>query len=187
MKSTMNIVIRKELIDAGASRSEVNELALLASDIAKLKNDHSFVKPSHTRPRTTLRHKRFVFALSAVIASFLIVIVGIGLITQRSLPGNKLYSVKQRSEDAFSVVDPNFQKTIIMRRAQEVNELVAANASPNLILDTLDDYQSDVWTYNINDATVLNYCRSKLRMAALNASPEVKAAIYRTLGSFPIT
>ena len=73
----------------------------------------------------------------------------------------------------------------MMRRAQEVNELIAANASSNLILATLDDYQSDVWTYNINDATVLKYCRSKLRMAAPNASSEVRAAIYRTIGSFP--
>ena len=77
----MDIVIRKELIDAGASRSEVNELTLLASDLAKLKNDHSFVMPSQMRLRTMFRSRSFVFALSAITASFLIVVVGIGLIT----------------------------------------------------------------------------------------------------------
>ena len=55
MKSTIDIVIRKELIDAGASRSEDDELTLLANDLAKLKKNHSFVKPSRTRPRKTNR------------------------------------------------------------------------------------------------------------------------------------
>ena len=187
MKSTIDMVIRNELIEAGASRTEVNELALLASDLGKLKGDHSFVRPTHIRHRITFRHKNPVFAFTALTACLLIVVVGIGLLAQRSLPGGRLYSVKQQSEDAIAVVDPGFQKTVMMRRAQEVNDLVALHASPDLILATLDDYQSDVWTYKISDAQVLHYCRAKLQAAAPNATPEVKDAISRTIGSFPLT
>ena len=186
MNKVTHTVIRNELIEAGATRREATDLALLATNLAQLKSDCSF-KPSWLHSVVLLRRRRFTFAVSVLAAALLIVMVGVCLKAQSSLPGSKLHAVKQRSEDYVAWINPDFNKTIMMRRAQEVNDLVAAHASTNLILSTLNDYKSDVWTYNIHDAGVLQYCRNKLQTAAPNATPEVKDAISRTLGSLPIT
>lgn len=183
MKHVENIVIRNELLAAGASEDDALELSMLATIVAQLKNERSLKKPSWLQSMFMSRRRGLVYGLSAITAAIFIAVIGLSVAAQSSLPGGKLYSVKLWSETSIAIIDPGFKKTMMMRRAEEVKDLIATHASSSLIIATLDDYQSDVRTYKIMDQRVIEYCTNKLRSARPNASPDIKAAIDKAIGT----
>ena len=183
MKRVENIVIRNELLAAGASEYDALELSMLATIVAQLEKKQSLKQLSWLQFMFMFRKRSLAYGLSAITAAVFIAVVGFTVLAQSSLPGSKLYSVKIWSENSIAMVHPEFKKTMMMRRAQEVKDLIATHASSRLIIATLDDYHSDVRTYKIMDQRVIDYCSNKLRSATPNASPEIKAAIEKAIGT----
>jgi hypothetical protein len=100
------------------------------------------------------------------------------ILAQTVSPGSWLYPVQKLSDSVAMSVDPSYRGTVMMKRAQEVKQLIASHASSNLVLATLADYQAEAAAYKSVPANyaVYEYCKSNLRQAAANApSPEHQA------------
>ena len=78
----------------------------------------------------------------------------------------------------------------MMKRALQVNELVASHANPEKVLATLADYTEKASTYRSTpnaDYAAFEYCKTNLQQAASTASPAVRQAIANSLQSLSST
>jgi citrate lyase gamma subunit len=165
--------LHQELRTAGASADETRELMLVANKLRTLQA----AKP----PRHSLWVRFAPFAATA----FAFLLIGTSTVTfaQSSLPGDWLYPVKRLSENAAVAVDSNYRATLMMRRAEEVNQLVGKHASTQTILATLADYKVQAVTYKTKDYAAFSYCKSALQQAAAKATPHEQQMIASTLSS----
>jgi len=121
------------------------------------------------------------------VASIAGLAVGMALVmfSQTTLPGSILYPVQKLSDSMAVSVNPDYRGTVMMKRAQEVKQLIADHASSNLVLATLDDYKSEASAYTSVSANyaVFDYCKSSLQQAATIATNPERQAIDATLSS----
>ena len=71
----------------------------------------------------------------------------------------------------------------MMKRAQEVKQLIAEHANSSLVLATLADYQTKASAYKSVSANyaVFEYCKNNLQQAAAIAPSPERQAINKTL------
>lgn len=171
--------LRKELELAGATDSEIKELLPLASRLKQLKSSKAVPRRRH---RT-----RWQSLLPVGITSLTGLAMGMALVilSQSVLPGSLLYPVQKLSDNVSMSVDPAYRGTVMMKRAQQVKQLIAEHASSNLVLATLADYQTEATAYKSAPAnyTVFEYCKSNLQQAANMAPALERQAINKTLSS----
>jgi hypothetical protein len=169
-------MLRKELRLAGASKSERAGLVEVAGQLSRLNKRPS---PAAAEPWWRAR------LLPAGLASIAGLFIGAALIAyaQTSLPGSVSYPVKRLSEQAAVAFDPNYRATVMMRRSQEVRELVKQRASQHIVLATLADYRTEAAAYKTTNYAAFEYCRSNLAQAASIAPNNERSAITNTLSS----
>lgn len=175
--------LRKELKSVGASESELTELSAVAHKLERLK-DHNSSLIKTPSPKYQSKWSRL---LPTGLLSLGGLLVGMALVifSQTVLPGSVLYPVQKLSDKVSMSMDPNYRATIMMKRAQEVKQLIADHASSSLVLATLSDYQAEAATYKSVPAnySVFEYCKNNLQQAAAIAPSQERQAINKTLVS----
>jgi hypothetical protein len=176
--------LREELKLAGASDSEIKELLPLAANLKQLKNSKNSLSGSTSRRQYQSKWKIFlpigVTSITGLALGMILVIL-----SQTVLPGSLLYPVQKLSDNVSMSVDPDYRGTVMMKRAQEVKQLIAEHANSNLVLATLADYQTEASAYKSAPANyaVFEYCKSNLQQAANIAPSSERQAIVSTLNS----
>ncbi|HTB48697.1 MAG TPA: hypothetical protein VK712_01295 [Verrucomicrobiae bacterium] len=184
MKSQRSNNLSEELKLAGASDTEAHELVAVASSLKHLKDSRSSAAKS-------MRHGQLQSKLRAFIPIGLTSLGGLALgmavviFSQTVLPGSLLYPVQKLSDNVAMSANPDYRGTVMMKRAQEVKQLIAAHASPNLVLATLADYRREAAAYKSAPANyaVFEYCKTNLQQAAATAPSSERQAINKTVSS----
>lgn len=175
--------LRQELRSAGASHSEITELLPLASTLGQLKSS----KDSQSMASRTQHKSRWKVLVPIGLTSISSIAIGMALIifSQTVLPGSLLYPVQKLSDNVSMSVDSGYRGTVMMKRAQEVKQLIAEHASSKLVLATLADYQTEASAYKSAPANyaAFEYCKSNLQQAAIMAPSSERKAINNTLSS----
>ncbi|HVA11582.1 MAG TPA: hypothetical protein VNG32_05490, partial [Candidatus Dormibacteraeota bacterium] len=135
MKNHSTKNLRGELESAGATTSEIDELIAVASNINKLKSSKNLaVKPSIKR-RRQINWKGLV-PVGVTSLSGLALGMALVILSQTVLPGSLLYPVQKFSDTIAISLNTNYRGTVMMKRAQEVKQLIAKHANSNLVLAT---------------------------------------------------
>ena len=174
-------ILSKELDLAGAKRSEKGGLIEVANQLRTLNSPRSaYVNAKSSRPWWQ-RWPVAQLGLSALIGLSL----GASIVaySQTSLPGSWLYPAKRVSEKVAVVLDPSYRATLMMRRSQEVEELIGAHASKPVVLAILADYRTEAAAYKSPNYAAFEYCKNNLEQAAKAAPPPERSAIADALSS----
>ena len=186
MNGNMKLQLEKELLKAGAKPAEVNELLPIASSLVLLKNSDTLLSKESNRPNRWFGiAKPVTFVISGfVVGAFLIIL------SQAALPTSLLFPVQKFSDSVAVSVYPQYRANVMMKRAQQVNQLVAKHASTDHILATLADYTRVASAYkSMSHANyaAFEYCKTNLQQAEVSASPNVRQAISSSLQSLETT
>ena len=170
MKNQSHNNLTEELKLAGAADSEVNGLVSVASKLGRLKN----AKTSSWKTLVPVG----LTSLTGLALGMTLVIL-----SQTVLPGSLLYPVQKLSDNVAMGVNPEYRGTVMMKRAQEVKQLITDQANSNLVLATLADYQTEAAAYKSASANyaVFEYCKSNLQQAAAKAPNPERQAINKAL------
>lgn len=165
--------IQAELIAAGAAESEIGSLLKVVRKLNRLKHLNS--PPSHAVYRR----------VSVRLTAFAVLAIGILFITvtQNTLPGSWLYPIQTLSDNVAISLHPEYRSEVMMKRAQEVRQLVANRASLSLVLATLADYKAVAATYRAAPANYAAFenCKQSLQQAAAIAPAPERQAINNSL------
>ncbi|HEY4964191.1 MAG TPA: hypothetical protein VIH90_05840 [Candidatus Saccharimonadales bacterium] len=174
--------LHKELLAAGASEAEVTELLPIASKLSLLKN----INPVEAKDnvQTSLWHRLIkpVAFMTTGLALGMFVIV----LSQVASPTSFLYPVQKLSDSVAISIHPQYRANVMMKRAQQVNQLVASHADSKQVLATLADYTAEASAYKSTphaNYAAFEYCKTNLQQASSTASPEVRNAISTSLQS----
>jgi hypothetical protein len=169
--------LTKELTAAGASQAEVRQLVPIAANL-------SLLKASKPKRAFTFAQPLSFAAAGLVMGMFLVIV------SQAALPTSWLYPVQKLSDSVAIDVHSQYRATIMMKRAQQVNQLVANHASANEVLAALADYTNEASAYKTMphaSYSAFEYCKSNLQQASAAASPSVRQAISGSLDSLKTT
>jgi hypothetical protein len=178
MKSRFNARLSRELRSTGAGAAETEHLLAVAAGLGEL-------------PAAGPRHRLLPFgwriALPAGLAFVTVLLAG-GLLVaaaQTSLPGSRLYPVQKLADSAAEAIHPQYRGVVMMKRAQEVKQLVAARAGSGAVLAALNDYQAEAAAYKTSAAnySAFEYCKTNLQQAAALAPAPERRAITNALSS----
>lgn len=174
--------LRKELKQAGASDSEIRKLTPIALNLAKLKVSNSKVKSGRQQIyRWTKLFKPILLLSSGTILGIALVIF-----SQSVLPTSLLYPIQELSDSAAVTVHPEYRATVMMRRAQQVNQLVVEHAEPHIIMATLASYNSEAAAYKSTahaNYAAFEYCKTSLQQAAIKAPTTIRQSILSSIKS----
>ena len=167
--------LRGELKSAGASGREIDELVAVAGNLKQLKNSG---KPRQPRSRWATIIPAGITALSGLALGMALVVF-----SQTALPGSWLYPVQKLSDKVAIAARPQYRGTVMMRRAQQVQQLVAKRAGSPVVLATLADYQAEASAYKSTSTNyaMFEYCKTSLRQAASAAPNPERQAIDKAL------
>ena len=143
--------LEKELKIRGLSQTEAEELGQVAKSIGQIGR---FARSEEVKEQFLVKllgtKKQELFAwprLFAPAVAFVLILVVLGagsvVFAQKSLPGDFLYPVKRLSENVAVSLNPELEQEIVVRRSQEVKDLVEQKEDPGLVKDTLDDFSED--------------------------------------------
>jgi hypothetical protein len=177
MKSTPKSKLHEELKSAGASEQEINQLSEIADHLTALKDIHN----SSLQPRRTTWSRLIPIGLTSLTG----LAIGMALVifSQTVLPGSLLYPVQKLSDNIAMSVNSSYRGTVMMKRAQEVKQLIVNHASSGLVLATLSDYQTEASVYKSVSANyaAFEYCKSNLQQASDAAPKTERQAINNVL------
>ncbi len=186
MKNNDTNSLESQLTQAGASPSEARALAGLSVSLRKLQGTEPQLA-SINRSRSLFRHAPGRRVTTAISSLAVVGTVAIGLaiasIAQTTYPGQLLYPVKRLTENVAVIIQPNYRGVLMMRRAQEVKQLVALHNNPRLINATLQSYKQDVAGFKGGSYADFEYCESTLRQAEKMSSGAERLAIAETIAS----
>ncbi|MBU2632214.1 hypothetical protein KKG52_00705 [Patescibacteria group bacterium] len=137
----------KELKIEGASEKETEGLLKVVGNLKEFnKIERSFESKrrflDNPGKATKNSYIRRWFLIPAISFALLLLVGGYSVVAaQNSLPGDKLYSVKKATEKIISTVNPSFKEEIIIRRSQEVGQLVEKKESTELIKKSIYEYK----------------------------------------------
>lgn len=170
--------LANELRQAGATTAELKRLLPIASRL-------SLLKESMARPRW-FRYVQPVLLTATGLALGMVLIV----MSQAVLPTSWLYPVQKFSDNVAVGIHPQYRASIMMKRAQQVNALVANHASSRQVLATLADYTAEANTYKAMphaNYAAFEYCKTNLQQAAAAAAPPIRQTINDSLKSLETT
>lgn len=176
--------LRKELLQTGVQAAEIDELTGIATLLSLLKDS--------TRDQS--KHWTRILMPMLLSASSLVVGAVIIMSAQSVGPASWLYSVQRLSDSVAIKVHPQYRLNVMMRRAQQINQLVASHASSPIILDTLNNYQTEATDYKTrygykqgDNYRAFEYCHTVLQQAAAKAPANIRQAINDSLKSLNVT
>jgi len=173
MKKHAQDTLRQELLGSGATIAEANELLQVAGKLRTLK----------AAPMAAIRKPLWLRLLPTAAVAAIVLLIGTSTMAfaQSSLPGSWLYPVKRLSENTAVAVDPGYRATLMMRRADEVRQLIAADASFDTVNATLAQYKVEAAAYKTANYSAFEYCKTNLQQAERSASPSEKQMIAGVL------
>lgn len=197
--------LKRELEQNGASDTEVRELLKFASKLShtpKLERPYVFKKQKfrkifeQKRQRSLFRasedqgttghaHGNLFswpkFFVPAFAAFLLLLVLGGGVViaSQKSLPGEPLYPIKRASENVKAIIEPESKQELIIKRGEEVKEIVENKEDPQQLRDSLDELRREA-RKNRKDSR-LEESLERLEEAKDNSSDDEKDEIERAL------
>jgi len=172
--------LAQELQIAGASDTEVRDLLPIASRLTQLQHPRSAAEMNRAGSNHWLRIlKPAAYTLSGLALGILLIVM-----SQTVSPTSVLFPVQKLSDDVAVHADPNYRAIVMMKRAQQVNQLVRGHASAAQVLAVLNDYTSEASIYKSSphaDYAAFEFCETNLHQAASAASPAVRKAIFASL------
>ncbi|HUD11417.1 MAG TPA: hypothetical protein VMS08_03330 [Candidatus Saccharimonadia bacterium] len=184
MNGRRNQDLEKELEQSGATQDEARTLANYAQSLRQLKDSEPKLRPLNvgTLHSHKLRPGRTrMLATGLTVIGTLVAGIAIAAVAQTSIPGNFLYPVKRVTENVAVTLQPNYRGVLMMRRAQEVAQLVALHKNPGLVNETLQSYKTDVADYKGNNYADFEYCENSLAQAQSMSQGSERLAIATTL------
>jgi hypothetical protein len=178
MKKHRQQQLQQELLSAGASAAEARELLPIASKLNSLK-----ASKAAGRWLKILKSATFV-------ASGLALGISLIIVAQPALPTSWLYPLQAFSDSVAIRIHPQYRANVMMKRAQQVNQLVADHAGSKQVLATLADYTSEASAYKSTpraNYAAFEYCKTNLQQAAKAAPASVRQAISDSLQSLETT
>ena len=141
----------KELKIRGLPPAEAEELGHVATNFGELGR---FARSEKVKEQFLVKllgaRKKQLFAwprlfAPAVAFVWILLVLGAGSVVfaQKSLPGDVLYPVKRLSENVAISLNPALEQEIVVRRSQEVKDLVEKKEDPQLVKNTLEDFSED--------------------------------------------
>lgn len=182
----MSNQLQNELRAVGANDAEISQLSAIADKLPELKN-YKHIKDEGMKVSGKRRRfmKPIVGALAGLAFGALLI-----LMAQSVLPTSWLYPVQKFSDSIVIDVHPQYRANVMMKRAHQVNALVARHASTDKIMATLADYTSQAKVYKTlphANYAAFEYCKNNLQQAEVIASPEIRSAIQNNLQSLQTT
>jgi len=143
--------LEKELKIRGLSQAQAEELGEVAKNIGQIGR---FSRSNEVKEQFLVKllgtGKKESFAwprLFAPAVAFVLILIFLGagsvVFAQKSLPGDVLYPVKRLSENVAVFLNPQLQQEIVVRRSQEVKDLVEQKEDSELVKNALDDFSED--------------------------------------------
>lgn len=185
MKHPATNSLKQQLTSSGASDSEATELVAIASSLKRLNNTKHSVPTPVLHNQQSNKWRRLVLIGTPSLAG-LVIGMAVVILSQTVLPGSFLYPVQKLSDHVAVAVNPDYRGIIMMKRAQQVKQLVAEHASSPIVLATLADYKNEASAYksvSAADYAAFEYCKSNLQQAAAAAPNADRQAINTTLSS----
>jgi len=187
MKQPSSSKLKQELRDAGAAPGDATKLSQFATGLTRLQTGTPKLSDGiRWRPRRRVWSVLPAVALAGaggLLAGLLLV-----ALAQTSFPGSLLYPVKRASEAVALQTQPDYRGVLMMRRAQEVRELVSRNGSSDLVATTLHDYATDAIAYKAQTGqnyAAFRYCQANLQQAESQARGKERQQIAGTLAALP--
>ena len=143
--------LEKELKIRGLSQAQAEELGEVAKNIGQIGR---FPRSEEVKEQFLVKllgtGKKESFAwprLFAPAVAFVLILIFLGagsvVFAQKSLPGDVFYPLKRLSENVAVSLNPALEQEIVVRRSQEVKDLVEQKEDPGLVQNTLDDFSED--------------------------------------------
>ena len=182
MKDSDQRQLRHELGHVGASKAEIMALLPVA---AKLEQLAGLPLPA-IEPRPQFNFKvRLVRNVALTIAGIAAVFMLIA-VSQSVSPMNVMYPLQKLSDNVAVAVHPQYRANVMMKRAQQVNTLVASHASSDKVLAVLADYDNEAKAYQTMphaNYAAFEFCKANLQQAAKVAPAYERHAILASLQS----
>lgn len=174
MKRSRQAGLRQELRAAGAGETEIDTLLPIAASLRKLP----------VPGQKALRWKMPLLTASTAIAG-LAIGMALAIFSQAAMPGSWLYPVQKISDAAAVALHPSYRGTVMMKRADQVKQLVADKAGQRAVFTALADYRTEAAAYKstAGNYALFDYCKSDLQQAADKATGSEHDAIAKTLNS----
>lgn len=183
MNAKQKSKLQHELRSVGATYEEIGRLVNIASSLGRLKSEHR----QSLQPRHEWQHSKLKTLCMFAVSSLSSLAIGMMLIifSQAVLPGNILYPLQRVSDTVSASVDHSYGGTVMMKRAEQVRQLISEHAPPGLVLTTLADYEIEASAYKhtASNYAAFEYCKNSLQEASTMALPAEKQAINTTLRS----
>jgi hypothetical protein len=182
VKNNARQTLQKELREVGAEAIEIDELVLVATRLELLR-----MTSKRRKARTYVRRvfNPVLFGVSGFAVGIFLVVA-----SQAALPTNPLYSVQKFSDSVVVRLYPQYKVDVMMKLAQQVNELVSSHADSKVVLATLADYMEKASVYKSaphSNYAALEYCKTSLQQASSAASPVIRRAIATGIQSLEST
>jgi len=141
----------KELKIRGLSQTEAEELGEAAKSIGQIGRftrsnevkEQFLIKLLGTKEKQSFVWPRLFAPAIAFVLILAVLGTGSVVFAQKSLPGDVLYPVKRLSENVAVSLNPELEQEIVVRRSQEVKDLVEKKEDSELVKNTLDDFSED--------------------------------------------
>jgi len=164
--------LHDELLAAGATKDEAEQLGVIADHISRLGH-------------TTKRRKNYRSSIVSVLIGAAVACVVLITATQQVLPSSVLYPIENASDTALVILHPDYRGKRMMKQANQIEQLVRQHAPSNIVLASLTAYENDESAYQktaTNYAT-LGHCKDSLQAAATIAPTNERQAITRVVDS----
>jgi hypothetical protein len=183
MNNKQKNTLKDELKMAGATKSELDVLVNIAGRFDNLKGVSNQTTAKEEDSKTGRFKPVFAIGLPAVFG----LVLGMFLIvsSQTVLPGNVLYPIQKASDSLAVSMDSSYRGTIMMKRADQVKQLVNNHADSSKVISTLADYKQQAESYKSvsSNYDAFEYCKNSLEQAAKAAPTHERDAINNTLQS----
>ena len=171
--------LRQELRQAGASTAEITSLLPIAANLRLLQQPKP--KRASIGPWWQKLFRPAVFIVPSLAVGMALIIL-----SQAVSPTSLLYPAQKLSDNIVVAMHPQYRAEVMMKRARQVNQLVAAHASANVVLATLASYTTEAQAYKASSHSsyaAFEYCKSNLQQASTTAPLSVRRAIATSLDS----
>lgn len=144
--------LNREILESGASKQEADHLLNIARSLgAAPKLERQFIfKKQKFRKLFGDGEKKGLFSwpkifIPAFAAILMLLVLGGGVVlaSQKSFPGEPLYGVKRASESVRAIIRPEFKEEIVVKRGEEIKEIVERKEDPKLLRDSLDELREE--------------------------------------------
>ena len=175
-----------ELRSAGASPAEAKKLIPIAARLYKLAPQ--LRGEDQTAPQPAFRRYLAFWATATLLVLF--TGLAIAAISQSALPGSRLYPIEHTLDTLAVAIHPAYRKTVMMKRAHQINTLALSGSPSQIMLPVVADYRNLAATYqktpHANYAALI-YCKAELAKAAHRSPPVVRQAITSSIDAIDAT